>query len=130
MQSEREIFGKSERLCSKKIIADLFEKGKIFYSSPFKVIWIKIQVPLPFPAQVAFSIPKKGFRFAVSRNLIRRRMKEGYRKNKYILYDYLNSDNTKVAFIVIYRKNSILNYLTIEKSMKEMINKFICNLKE
>lgn len=121
----RETFDKSERLCSRKIIDGMFENGNIFYNSLFKVIWVKVQEPLPAPAQVTFSVSKRGFRLAVTRNLIKRRMREAYRKNKRFLYEHLISQNIYVAFILILRGNSVPDYASIEKSIKEMIDKLI-----
>jgi ribonuclease P protein component len=121
----RETFDKFERLCSTKIITGLFESGNSFYTSLFKVVWGQSPVALPGPAQVAFSVSKKGFRLAVNRNLIKRRMREAYRKNKSTLYEHLTSENIQIAFIVILRGNTVPDYLTIEKSMNEMINKLI-----
>jgi ribonuclease P protein component len=125
-----ETFNKSERLCSTKVIASLFESGNIFYTSLFKVAWGRSPVVLPGPAQVAFSVSKKGFRLAVTRNLIKRRMREAYRKNKKTLYEHLSSENIQIAFVVILKGNAVPDYLTIEKSMKEMIKKFIILIKE
>ena len=125
MNTIRETFEKSERLCSRKIIGTLFEEGNIFYNSLFKVVWNKSQDSASGPAQVAFSVSKRGFRLAVTRNLIKRRMREAYRKNKNTLYDHLNSQNIKIAFVVILRGNAVPDYLMIEKSIKEVINKLI-----
>jgi ribonuclease P protein component len=125
MNTTRETFDKAERLCSSKVISGLFESGNIFYSSLFKVVWGRSPVALPCPAQVAFSVSKKGFRLAVTRNQIKRRMREAYRKNKLILYEQLSSENIQIAFIVILKGNVVPDYLTIEKSMKDMINKLI-----
>ena len=130
MNTIRETFNKSERLCSTKVIAGLFESGNIFYTSLFKVVWGRSLVSLPGPAQVAFSVSKKGFRLAVTRNLIKRRMREAYRKNKKTLYEHLSSENIQIAFVVILKGNAVPDYLTIEKSMKEMINKLINLVKE
>jgi ribonuclease P protein component len=130
MITKRETFNKSERLCSTKIISGLFESGNIFYTSLFKVIWKSSPVPISAPCQVVFSVSKKGFRLAVTRNLIKRRLREAYRKNKNILYESLMSENKQIVFIVIIRRNSVPDYQIIEKSIQEMLNRLIILIKE
>jgi len=125
MNTIRETFNKSERLCSRKIIGTLFEEGNIFYNSLFKVVWTISQIPSSGPSQVTFSVSKRSFRLAVTRNLIKRRMREAYRKNKNTLYDHLTTQNIQLAFVVILRGKAIPDYVTIEKSIKEMIGKLI-----
>jgi ribonuclease P protein component len=125
MNTSRETFDKSEKLCSRKIIEALFEDGNIFHNSLFKIVWDKCQNSISVPAQVAFSVSKRGFRLAVTRNLIKRRLREAYRKNKGILYDHLISQNIQIVFVVIVRGNAVPDYEVIDKSIKEMINKLI-----
>lgn len=130
MNATREKFYKSEKLCSQKIIGSLFEKGNVFHTGLFRVVWDISPASIQYPAQVAFSIPKKTFRIAVKRNLLRRRMREAYRKNKHTLYELLIKENMQIIFIVIYRKNTVSDYQTIEKAMKEIFNKLRALIRE
>ena len=70
------------------------------------------------PTQVLFSVPKRQFKHAVDRNLIRRRMKEAYRLHKQLL-----TGNFNIAFIYIGK--GIEDYKAIEKGMKSALKKVL-----
>jgi ribonuclease P protein component len=125
-----EKFDKSERLCSTKIISALFETGKQFHSSLFKVVWNFNDNHNSSPVQVLFSVPKRGFRHAVTRNLIKRRLREAYRRNKKTIYEYLDSENKKIVIAIIIKGSTVPDYATIEKSVREILNKLVVNVRE
>ncbi|MBK7711259.1 MAG: ribonuclease P protein component [Bacteroidales bacterium] len=126
----RETFNKSERLCSTKMISGLFEDGHTFHNQLFKVVWIKSPVLIPYPAQIVISVSKRSFRLAVTRNLIKRRVREAYRKNKNLLYDFLTAENKQVVFIVIVKGTKVPDYTTIEKAIRDMTERLILQIRE
>jgi ribonuclease P protein component len=90
-------------------------------------VWKTEPLSTLLPAQVAFSVSKRGFRLAVTRNLIKRRMRESYRKNKAALYTHLSGQNIQIVFIVIIKGKTVPEYVTIEKGMIDVIRKLIIN---
>ncbi len=124
-QTLKQTFTKSERLCSKVIIERLFEKGstktKTSYLFPFKVFYLcESTGTSPQLPQVLFSISKRNFKRAVDRNLLRRRCREAYRKNKHLFFQSPESQPpTHIAFILIAKEK--VEYEVIERSMKKLI---------
>lgn len=125
----KKTFKKDERLCSVKVIDGLFDRknsanGGVF-SYPMRVVF-QPQISADtdsgnsakISTQVLFSVPKRQFKHAVDRNLIRRRMKEAYRLNKQLL-----TGNFNVAFIYIGK--GIEDYKAIEKGLKSALKKII-----
>lgn len=115
-------FSKKERLCSTKLIGEIFEKGSVFNTPLFRVAWLQTS-GLPSPAQVAFAVPKKNIRLAVTRNLVRRRMREAYRLHKQSLYNCLGERGIQVAFMIIYRQKPVPDFEAVEKEVDEIFAK-------
>jgi ribonuclease P protein component len=80
------------------------------------------------PVQFALSVPKKAFKRAVDRNVLRRRIREAYRLNKIDLYRFLENKYShgekRFAFMVLYTAKEEMPYVDIEKGIKKMIRKF------
>ncbi len=108
-------FKKEERLHSKKLIEKLFTEGDAFLFYPLKVVYLNTEFSDKYPVKAAFAVSKKLFKKAVTRNLIKRRMRESYRLNKHMLYSSESKINQVVIFIYIGKK--ILPFRTIEVTM-------------
>jgi ribonuclease P protein component len=77
------------------------------------------------PVLFTQSVPKKKFKHAVDRNLIRRRIREAYRLNKSQFYaNFPSEDNEQIAIMVIYIAPETLPYSNIAASLEKMLNRF------
>lgn len=125
---ERFKFHKAERLSSQKVMGDLFSRGESFLSYPLKVVFLKSELSLVYPAQVAFSASKRNFKLSVSRNILKRRMREAYRLNKNRFYEGLLQKNASVAVMFVFIGKEISDYKLIEKGMVAALNKIVTKL--
>jgi ribonuclease P protein component len=109
----RETFKKGERLTGKDAIATLFRDGVRMRAEPFKVVWRFSESPEPEPVRILIIVPKSLFPRAVDRNLIRRRIREAYRKTKGELPETMTSLNRTLYLAISYQESQILDYKEI-----------------
>lgn len=111
-------FKKEERLCNKKLIDGLFHNGSSFLCYPFRITWMYAADEQIYPVQIVFAVSKKRYKQAVDRNLVKRRMREAYRLNKYqFLYQHLNDSGKRLILSVNYIGKEIAQYDFFEKKM-------------
>jgi ribonuclease P protein component len=119
-------FTKSERLTGVTKIDYLFSRGSSFLSHPFKVIWMaEDPTKQTVPVRILISVPKRQFQLATDRNLLRRRIREAFRLNKEILFEYLGVNNACISMAVIYIGREIKNYQELEEKIRKMLQLMI-----
>ncbi|SHN20973.1 ribonuclease P protein component [Cyclobacterium lianum] len=111
-------FSKEERLHSKKLIKELFDKGSSFFLYPFKVYYLEKE-HLPHN-QLLISVSKKKFKKAVDRNYIKRRVREAYRLNKKVPCGPVASGK---LIALIYVSQDLMGFHDIEPKIKRILKK-------
>ena len=120
-------FPRSERLNSRKVIEELLASGSTISCYPFKLFFR--QKHEAGPVQIAISIPKKRIKKAVSRTLIKRRIREVYRQEKGNLHQACQDvygNKGSLDLFLIYTSSQVLEYFRLEAALKELIST-LCN---
>lgn len=125
-------FTKAERLKSRKVIQALFDRqGQSFGQYPLRLVWMPMaERRSEYAVQFGLSVPKRRFKKAVTRNLLRRRIREAYRLHKHQLYASLANDDRQYAFMILFIGQEVASYTEIERAMQQIIRRFLKKLKQ
>lgn len=125
MEDKKYTLNKSERLNSKKLIERLFAGGnKSFPAFPLRVVYMPLAPEeSTADASILISVPKKRFKHAVKRNLVKRQIREAYRHNKYILLDALKAKDTPTNMVLafIWLDNKIYSTEQVAYKVKKLL---------
>jgi ribonuclease P protein component len=144
---------KSERLCSKIGIDELFANGEARRSGGFMVKYLRVHVgadistplnvralsgvetPSNFP-KILISVPKRFQKHAVDRNRTKRLIREVYRKHKHLLARVCNpcqnvgtdedvraSVSNIYALAIIYASSKVPDYNFVEEHLSKLLEK-------
>ncbi len=110
---------KREKICSRKEIEELLKSGKSCFCYPFKASYLfykEDSAPCEetLGVKIIVSVPKKNFKRAVKRNLLKRRIREAYRLNK-SLFAHPSGECLNILFI--YTAKEVIEYSYIEKKV-------------
>ena len=124
MKNRPESFPKNERLCGVKLISGMFDEGHSMNVPHMRVIFriTPSGSELP-PVRVLISVPKRHFKKAVDRNLMRRRIREAWRRNRDPLLALLEEKGMHADLVLIWTDTEIKTYDIAEKAIKGVIAK-------
>jgi len=114
-------FPKEERLCSRKVLEELFGGGhKSVSAFPIRAVFMPSEQA---GVRVMISVSKRYFKRAVKRNRIKRQLREAYRLQKELLLP-LDDGGLDIAFLW-----TSAEMLPTEKVFQKMHN-LLCRIRE
>ena len=103
---------KAERLCGKTAVVSLFEAGKNASAGCLRCKYL--QRADSEPSRIVVSVPKRSFKRAVKRNLLKRRLRESYRLQKDIL-------GPEYDILFVYNSREVLSFQEIFADMAAVL---------
>ena len=108
-----ETLPKSERLCGLTAVGNLFEHGKSVSVGCLRIKYL-LREDAAAPSRIVVSVPKRSFKRAVKRNLLKRRIRESYRRQKGLL-------PAGVDVLFIYTLPTVLPYEAVYADMTAVL---------
>lgn len=117
-------FGKQERLKSSLAIQELLKEGQVISVYPFKIFWKNSGDPKQLsPVRTAVLVPKKKFRRAVDRNLMKRRIREVYRQNKTLIYEPLQNKKQGILLVILFLSDDFISFDRLNSGIRDVLGK-------
>ncbi|MDR0686312.1 MAG: ribonuclease P protein component [Dysgonamonadaceae bacterium] len=117
----RHVFQKKEKISLKNEIELVFAKGESFLLYPLRVIYVQHPPTSGAQAAILISVPKKRLKKAVSRNRVKRFVREAYRLNKNELVKSLAETGKNLLAAFVFVGNSLPDYHEVEISLKNSL---------
>lgn len=119
-------FPKAYKLRSKKEIETLFANGTVSFDFPIKLVWMLIpEYNAVSPIKIAISVSKKRFKHAVTRNLIKRKIRESARMCFPDLESFLQIQKCSLVCVIIYVDTHVPTYKIILNNVNRVFQQII-----
>ena len=115
-------FPKNQKLCSRKVIEQLFKKANNISEGPLQFIW-NLEEKRDVQTKTMIIVPKKKVKLANKRNELKRKIKEAYRLQKHDLEFVLKQNNKQLNLAIIYQAQEIYNYNVLAKKINVLLKR-------
>lgn len=120
---------RKNHLKSKVLISQLFLSGKVITKPPFRLLYLNVENSEFVGVQTLISVPKRRFKLAVSRNLIKRRISEAFRIESLEIKELIEVKKLHVAIGFVYIGHKEMEFASIQKKMKVVLTELLEKLK-
>ena len=124
---KRNFLPKNERLCLQKDIDSLFASGQSFVSYPLRIVYLFVTQDDVSKSDISIliSVPKKRIKKAVTRNRIKRLIRESYRHNKNESSKHCKQKGKHLHIAFLYMSYDLKKYADIEKAMRKALDMIV-----
>ena len=131
--------GKEERLKSRKQIEKLFDKGKSFAITPFRVYFLinemlnaqrSIPIAIGINVQFGVGVSAKNFKKAVDRNRIKRLTREAWRLQKNEISEKAKETQRQLNVFFIYTGKELPDFTTVKDKVAIALKKLTDKIDE
>jgi len=112
MESRPQTFSKGERICAKRDISNLLARGRWASNGAMRYCYTPCEAP---SSRIMISVSKRFFKRAVKRNLLKRRIREAFRTQKWIL------EGICVDILFVYKSNEVLSSEAVASCIREAL---------
>lgn len=117
-------FPKSEKLCSKKHIEELYKSGSSTFLHPYRIVYHISNTSAQTYPKVLTSVPKRNFKKAVDRNRLKRQIREIYRRNKHTIFAGLDASQIPDFLSIGFIAKEKLPYEVLESKLIAVLSRF------
>mgnify|MGYP000185710680 CR=1 FL=1 len=116
-------FAKSEKLCSKKVIEELFKTSSSVFLYPFKLAYLTREELTTEAPKVLVTASKRNFKKAHQRNKIKRKIKESYRLSK--PYYFSKPHQITAIAIIFVAKTDAIPFSELQERMEKALKRLL-----
>ena len=132
--SKQFTLGNNERLKSRKQIGQLFDNGRSFVVTPFKIYYLVSEIlnaqPSMSNVQFGIGVSAKNFKRAVDRNRIKRLAREAWRLQKNELKEQIKTKGKQLNVFFIYTGKELPEFAIVKDKVDVALKKLADKIDE